>query len=246
MLTGKNVIITGTNRGIGKAMVEEFAKNGANIWAHARKETPEFKNFIQETVTKYDVEIRPVYFDLKDQEAMKKTVMQIKDSKLCIDALVNNAGIMHSALFQMSTLESLQEQFEVNFFSMFTFTQYISKLMVRQKSGSIINMSSTNALDGTPGKSVYGATKAAVIAMTKTIASELGEYGIRANCIAPGMVETELLSIIPEKIVEETKKATILKRSGKPSEIAQAAVYLASDMSSFITGQVIRVDGGLK
>lgn len=246
LLKDKNVIITGTNRGIGCAMLKEFAKNGANIWAHARKETEEFINLIRDISNKYNVQITPVYFDLTDYESMKKCVMQIRSEKKSIDVLVNNAGITHNALFSMSTQEQLRQQFEVNFFSVFLFTQYIVKLMTRQGYGSIINIASSAAFDGNPGKSVYGATKAAVVAMTKSIASELGENGIRANCIAPGITETEMLATMPVDIVADAKNHADLRRGGLPSEIAATAVFLASDCSSYITGQTIRVDGGLK
>lgn len=246
LLKGKNIIITGTNRGIGKAMLEEFAKHGANIWAHARKETPEFLALISDFSKKYNVEIRPLCFDLTDYDAMKEAVKGIMGNKIPVDALVNNAGITYNALFQMSSQENLRQQFEVNFFSMFIFTQYISKLMVREKKGSIVNIASTAGLDGNPGKSVYGSTKAAVIAMTRSISAELGASGIRANCIAPGITETEMLATMPEQVVNEAKQNSDLKRGGNPSEIASSAVFLASDYSSYITGQVIRVDGGLK
>lgn len=246
LLKNKNVIITGTNRGIGRAMLEEFAKNGANIWAHARKETEEFVNLINDVSNKYNVQITPVCFELTDYDAMKKGVMQIKSAKKSIDALVNNAGITYNALFSMSTQEQLRQQFEVNFFSVFLFTQYIVKLMTRQGYGSIVNIASSAAFDGNPGKSVYGATKAAVVAMTKSIASELGENGIRANCIAPGITETEMLATMPADIVADAKNHADLRRGGLPSEIAATAVFLASDSSSYITGQTIRVDGGLK
>lgn len=246
LLENKNVIITGTNRGIGRAMVEAFANDGANVWAHARKENEVFEKEMQEVSEKYGVEIWPIYFDLKNGQEMKEAVKKIRSAKRSIDALVNNAGITYNALFQMSSEENLREQFEVNFFSMFLFTQYISKLMVRQKHGNIVNIASSAALDGNPGKSVYGATKAAVICMTNSIAEELGEQGIRANCIAPGITETEMLSTMPEEVVEASKNSADLRRGGKPSEIANTAVFLASDISSYITGQVIRVDGGLK
>ena len=246
LLAGKNVIITGSNRGIGLAMLEEFALNGANIWAHARVKTTVFIQDIEALAAKYGVTIRPLCFDMTDYEARKAAVKDIMSSKIPVDALINNAGITYNALFQMSTIDQLRNQLEVNFVSVFILTQYISKLMTRQKSGSIVNISSTAAFDGNPGKSVYGATKAALVAMTGSIAAELGEHGIRANCIAPGITETEMLSSMPESVVEEAKATADMRRGGEPSEIARTAVFLASDLSSYITGQTIRVDGGLK
>jgi len=246
ILNGKNVIITGTNRGIGRAMLEEFAKNGANIWAHARHETPEFLEDIDTIAKKYQVEIWPIYFDMTDYDAMKAAIKLISSSKIPVDAVVNNAGITYNALFQMSSVEQLRKQIEVNFISVFVFTQFISKLMIRQKKGSIINIASSAAFDGNPGKSVYGATKAAIVAMTDSIAAELGVNGIRANCIAPGITETDMLITMPAEIVAEAKAAADMRRGGDPSEIAKTAVFLASDLSSYITGQTIRVDGGLK
>lgn len=246
LLENKNAIITGTNRGMGRAMVEAFAANGAGIWAHARKETPEFLDDIKQLAQNYHVEIRPIFFELTDYDAMKQNVKEIMASKISVDILINNAGITYNALFQMSTEENLRKQFEVNFFSVFLFTQYISKLMTRNKKGSIVNISSSAALDGNPGKSVYGASKAAVICMTNSIAAELGAFGIRANCIAPGITETDMLTTMPADVVKDAVETSDLRRGGKPSEIADAAVFLASDLSSYITGQVIRVDGGIK
>ncbi|MEG1620185.1 MAG: SDR family oxidoreductase [Eubacterium sp.] len=245
LLKGKNIIITGSNRGIGRAMVEVFAENGANIWAHARKETDAFTTDMKKVSEKYNVEIWPLYFDLKNSTEMKNAVKELRGYKKSIDALINNAGIIYNALFQMSREEDLREQFEVNFFSMFLFTQYISKLMVRQKHGNIVNIASIAAIDGVSGKSVYGSTKAAVICMTKCIAEELGNKGIRANCIAPGITETEMLETMPASEVQQSIDLSDLRRGGKPNEIANTAVFLASDLSSYITGQTLRVDGGV-
>jgi len=245
MLKGKNVLITGTNRGIGTAILKECAVNGASIWAHSRKETPEFLNLLEETSKKYNVKIRPVYFDMTDKDAMKKAVMEIRSSKLPIDALINNAGMMHNASFQMSSEKSLRDVFEVNFFATFLLTQYIANLMVRQKQGSIVTISSMGALDGNPGKAVYGASKAALITMSRVIANELGPQGVRSNCIAPGVIETDILQTMPESEVLKAKDLTPMKRLGLPEEVASTAVFLISDKSSFINGQVIRVDGGL-
>ena len=245
LLSGKNSIITGTNRGIGRAILETFASNGANIYAHARTETPEFIHHTRSLAERYGVEIWPVFFDMTDYAAMKDFVKRLMSEKRVIDVVVNNAGIMHNALFHMTTEDILRKQFEVNVFSVFIFTQYIVKFMSRQKCGSIINISSIDGEDGNPGKSAYGSSKAAVISMTKSIAAELGELGVRVNCIAPGMTETEMLKTLPPYILDETKKSTDLRRSGLPEEIAGVALFLASDLSSYMTGQVLRVDGGL-
>ncbi len=162
-----------------------------------------------------------------------------------MDGLVNNAGITYNALFQMSNMDEVRRQMEVNFFAPYQFTQYIVKLMVRNKKGSIVNIASSAGLDGNSGKSAYGASKAALITMTKSIAEELGAVGVRANCIAPGITDTEMLLTMPEYIVEDTKKSVDLQRVGKPADIADAAAFLISDLSSYITGQVLRVDGGM-
>ena len=245
-LQGKNVIITGCNRGIGKAIMTIFAENGANIWACVRKPNTEFEEYAKELAQKNSVEIQPLYFDLTDSEGIKSAVKTIRSTKKTVDALVNNAGVSYNALFQMSTTDMLRETFEVNFFSIFLFTQYISKLMVAQKSGSIINIASSAGIDGNAGRSAYGASKAAIICMTKAIATELGEYGIRANSIAPGIIKTEMISNMTDEVIARTIEQSHMKRVGEPLEIANAAVFLASDLSSHITGQVIRVDGGLR
>jgi 3-oxoacyl-[acyl-carrier protein] reductase len=245
LLCNKTAIITGTNRGIGRAILEAFAANGACIYAHARKETPEFLAFLDLIAEQYSVTIFPWCFDLTDYDAMKSKVKELMISKRPVDILLNNAGIIYNALFQMSSWEELHNQFEVNFFSVFRLTQYISRLMIRQNNGSIVNLASAVAIDGFSGKSAYGASKAAIISMTKSIAKELGKFCIRVNCLAPGIIETEMLNTMSEEVLTVTREATDLKRSGNPDEVAGAAVFLASDLSSYITGQVLRVDGGL-
>ena len=227
-------------------MLDGFAANGANIIAHARVQSEQFDATVKAVEQAYGVRVTPVYFDLTDYVAMKGFIKELVNRKVVIDALVNNAGITHNALFQMSREEDLRQQFEVNFFSIYLLTQQVSRLMSRQQRGSIINIASSAGIDGNPGKSIYGATKAAVICMTKSIAAELGASKIRANAIAPGITETDMLASMPDRVVLEAKNAADLRRGGKPSEIADAAVFLASDLSSYITGQVIRVDGGLK
>ena len=245
ILEGKSIIVTGTAKGMGKQMVETFAKNGATVFAHARNETAEHRAFCIELETKYSVGVIPLYFDLRDVDAMKEAVKEIRDTKLTIDGLVNNAGITYNSLFQMTNMEELRNQMEVNFFASFLFTQYISKLMVRNRRGSIVSISSSAALDGNSGKSAYGASKAALLTMTLCISEELAVNGIRANVICPGVTATDMLSTMPEYILDIQKEATFLKKIGTTADVANTALFLLSDYSSYVTGQIIRVDGGV-
>lgn len=246
LLIGKTAVITGCNRGIGKAIMESYALNGASIFACVRKESKEFSKFIQQLSKSNSVTITPIYFDSRNLDELKQAVHQIKDSKKKIDILVNNAGVGYNALFQMSSLDKVKEVFDVNFIAPFVFTQYLSKLMARQKSGNIITISFTVALDANEGKSVYGASKAALDCMTKVIASELKTFGIRANSIAPGLTDTDLLSHLPKDLILKKRDPSEKNRIAQPSEIADTALFLASDLSAHISGQVIRVDGGIK
>lgn len=217
--------------------------NGANVWACARKRTEEFDKYASELSLKYGVKITPLYFELTDKDQMKAIVKQIMSEKVAVDILVNNAGITYNALYQMSTIDQIHHTLEVNFIAPYLFTQYIVKLMLKNKSGSIINIASSAGLDGNSGRSIYGASKAAVICATKALAEELGDKGIRANSVAPGITQTDMLSSMTEEVINETVMGTDMKRPGKPEDIANAVLFLASDLSSYITGQVLRVDG---
>lgn len=245
ILEGKTVIVTGTAKGMGKQMVSTFATNGANVIAHARVATEEHKEYCDNLAEQNNVRIVPIYFDLRDENAIKEAVKTIKGTKLLIDGLVNNAGVTYNALFQMTNMEEVRNQMQVNFFAPFLFTQFISKLMIRNKKGSIVNISSSAAQDGNSGKSAYGASKAALLTMTLCISEELGASGIRANVICPGVTETDMLSTMPDYIMDIQREATFLKKIGQTSDIANTALFLLSDYSSYITGQVFRVDGGV-
>ena len=245
LLENKTAVITGCNRGIGKETLKIFAENGANIFACVRKETDEFSARIKDLSEKNSVEITPLYFDMTDSAAMKNAVMQIRKTKKKIDILVNNAGFCPTDMrgFQMTTLDKIREVFDVNFFATLQFTQYILKFM--QTGGSIINISSLTALEGAAGQLAYSASKAAIIGFTKSLAHELGQNNIRVNALAPGFIDTDLMrQTTPAEYIEHLKLNAALRRLGEPSEIANTILFLASDKASFITGQIMRIDGG--
>lgn len=245
-LEGKNAIITGSRRGIGRAVVELFAKNGCNIWACARKFDDTFENEIANISRNYDVTITPVYFDLDNSEEIKEGFKSIYKEKKDIDILVNNAGKVHANLFQMTTLEQIKEIYQTNVFAVMQLTQLVLKVMTRRKRGSIINISSISGLDANPTNCIYGSSKAANISFTRILASEMGDFGIRVNSIAPGPTETDMIQIVKDKIGDNILNNCAMSRFAKPEEIAEVALFLASDRASFVNGQVIRVDGGVK
>ena len=245
MLSGKNILITGCARGIGKSMVEVCAKHGANIWANARSPNENFDNYCKSISEQYGVSVIPAYFDLTSKTEIIDSVKMIRAADSPINGLINNAGITYNSLFQMSSEMNLRENLDVNFIGPFILTQYITKLMVRNGSGSIVSIASSAAIDGNSGRSAYGASKAALLTAMKALSREVGVSGIRSNTIAPGITETEMLSSMSAETIMETAESTALKRCGMPHEIASVAAFLISDMSSYITGQTLRVDGGM-
>ena len=246
LLKGHRALITGANRGIGKAILEKFAAERCDIWAHCRNESLDFAEECHDIAERYNVEIMPIYFDLRDWNVMKQKVKAIMQTKQIPDILVNNAGIMETTPFLMTTEKSLREQMEVNFMSMYVLTQSISRLMLRFHRGSIVNMASFQGEAGAAGKSAYGASKAAVRVLTESVSEELAGLGIRVNAIAPGVINTDMTRNYDEKVINNAVSMTDIGRIGQPEEIANVALFLASDLSSYMTGQVIRVDGGLK
>lgn len=246
LLQDKIAIITGSNRGIGKATLEVFAENGADIIAHARKKTDEFESMCQVVAQKNGVRITPIYYDAVNSNDMKEAVAEIKKITKKIDILVNNLGTVNSIkLFQMTSMEEMRGEFDVNYFAQIEFSQYISRFMQRNKSGSIINVSSCAGIDGNTGMLSYVSSKAALIGATKRMAIELGPYNIRVNTVAPGLTETDMGNQMSTDLEEETLRHVIFKRKGMPREVANTILFLGSDLSEFITGQVLRVDGGM-
>lgn len=245
MLNGKNVIITGSRRGIGRAAAEVFAESGANIWACARKQDDDFEADMAALAEKNGVWIKPVYFDMTDEAEMKSAVVQIKKSGVPIDVLVNNAGVLYDALLPMVSFEKARKLFDTNVWGQLILTSYISRLMMRQKGGSIVFTASYIGLDGNRGQTIYGASKGAIITAVKSLANELAEYGVRVNAVAPGVVDTDMISTIPEDEYTKLMEKCPYHRPAQPREVANVMAFLASDLSSYVNGQIIRVDGGM-
>ena len=245
LLQNKKIIITGTNRGIGRAILTKCAENGAEIFACSRKEYSEHLDYCKMLSEKYNVKIHNIYFDFGNPNDIKKGAIDIKKISSVVDGLVNVVSqVVNPQNFMMSSMESIKSEFEINFFSTILFTQYISRIMTLNKSGSIVNISSVAGLDGNTGMIGYVSSKAAIIGATKNMALDLGKYNIRVNSIAPGLTDTDMGNIWPKESIEEITSRLVFKRLAKPEEIAEPVVFLLSNMSSFITGQILRVDGG--
>lgn len=243
LLKDKVAVITGGARGIGLAIAKEFAQNGAKIALTDiafGEETNEFINqFAQKTV------IKTYSFDVSDFQACQKAIDDIVKDFGKIDILVNNAGITRDTLLMRMTEEQWDLVIKINLKSVFNMTKAILKTMMSQKYGSIINMSSVVGLSGNAGQANYSASKAGMIGFTKSMAKELGSRNIRVNAIAPGFIETKMTEQLPKEVREEWIKTIPLRRPGLPEDVAKVALFLASDLSDYITGQVISVDGGM-
>ena len=246
LLQNKTAVVTGCNRGIGQKILEVFSANGATIFACVRNVSEEFKTFANEMEKEFNNKIIPIQFDLSNESQIKEAANSILSSNKSIDILVNNAAMIHTAIFQMTSIKKLKEVFEIDFFSQTNFTQYILKSMVKNKKGSILYISSSSALDGNEGRSAYSSAKSALITQSKVLSRELGVHNIRVNTIAPGLTDTDMMK---ENTTQETIKDVLsrvsLRRIASTEEIANTALFLSSDLSSYITGQVIRVDGGM-
>ena len=246
LLKNKTALITGCNRGIGKKTLEVFSDHGANVIACVRKIDNEFKKFIHGLSKKNENEIIPIEINFEDLDTVQKVTKKILEQNSKIDILVNNAGIIDSALFQMTTIKNLKKIFEINYFSQTIFTQMILKPMIKNKAGNIVYISSTSALDDNVGRNAYSATKASIISQAKTLSKEVGSKNIRVNVIAPGLTDTDMMkNNTPNNLLEEIVSKLSIKRVAQTLEIANVALFLSSELSSYITGQTIRVDGGM-
>jgi len=244
-LKNKNIVITGCNKGIGKSTLEDFAKQGANIFACVRSSSIEFKRFTSSIKKKYKVNIYIIKLDLSKKSSISNCVNEIYKISKNIDVLVNNAGILFNSLFLMTSEKQLNEMFQVNYFSQVYLTQIISRGMTKNKKGNIIFVSSTSGINGDYGRFAYSSSKAAILSAVKALSKELSHYNIRVNAVSPGLTETDLmLSNTKENIIKSEIEKISLKRIANTKEISSVILFLASKESSYINGQNIIIDGG--
>jgi len=244
LLDGKVAVITGGTRGIGKGIVESFVKNGAHV-AFTYHSSSTAADQIVADLSKYGVTIKAYQSNAANHEEAQELVKQVLEDFDTIDILVNNAGITKDNLLMRMSEEDFDNVIEVNLKSVFNMTKAVQRTMLKQRKGSIINMSSVVGVKGNAGQSNYAASKAGITGFSKSIALELGSRNIRCNVVAPGFIETEMTAKLDEDTVQGWRNAIPLRRGGQPEDIANACVFLASDLSSYITGQVLQVDGGM-
>ncbi len=245
MLKEKTAVVTGANRGIGRCILETFLGQGCRVVACVRQKDAETEAMLSALPQAEGARVTVVELDLADESSIKSAVRQIVASLQRLDILVNNAGVASGGLFQMSSVAEMRRVFEVNVFGTLQFSQGLARVMTRQKSGSIINIASTAVDFADPGTLGYGSSKAALVRMTQSMATELGAFNVRVNAIAPGLTRTDMFEQMAPAAREVLIQRSALKRAAEPQDIANAALYLASDLSSFVTGQTLRVDGGM-
>lgn len=244
LLEGKTTIITGAARGIGKGMAIMFAKHGSNLALTDLSISDEFKELVKE-LSGYGVKVKAYESNAAKYDDAQELIDEVLKEFGAIDVLINNAGITKDNLLMRISENDFDAVIAVNLKSVFNLTKAVIRPMMKQRSGSIINMSSVVGLKGNAGQSNYAASKAGIIGFSKSVALELGSRNVRSNVIAPGFIETEMTAKLPEESLKAWRSSIPLKRGGTPNDIANACVFLASDMSSYITGQTLSIDGGM-
>lgn len=244
LLEGKVAIITGASRGIGKGIAEVFAKNGAQV-AFTYSSSAESALALENELTALGVKAKGYKSNAADFNEAQKLVDDVLAEFGTVDILINNAGVTKDNLLMRMSEEDFDAVIDINLKSVFNMTKAVQKTMLKNRAGSIINMSSVVGVKGNAGQANYAASKAGMIGFTKSIALELGSRNIRCNAIAPGFIETEMTAKLNEEVVQGWRDTIPLRRGGTPEDIANACVFLASDMSAYVTGQVLNVDGGM-
>jgi len=245
LLEGKTALITGGARGIGKAIALGFAAQGCNV-AFTDLVVDDNAHAVEKELQKYGVHAKAYASNAASFESSQQTVAEILQDFSTIDILVNNAGITKDSLLMRMTEEQWDAVITVNLKSAFNLTKSVQPVMLKQRKGSIINVSSVVGIGGNAGQANYSASKAGMIGFTKSIAKELGSRNIRSNAIAPGFIMTEMTAKLSDSVIEDWKKRIPLNRPGTPQDVANVCVFLASDMSDYVTGQVIPICGGLE
>lgn len=246
MLSNKTAFITGCNRGIGKSILDKFIENDVNIICAVRNIDKNFQKYIDRQKKELGAKIRVVEIDLYNIENIKDSIKFLYDSKEKIDILVNNAGIADGSIFEMSSIEKIKEVFEVNFFAQIKLTQLLIRFLKKSSGASVINLGSISGILPERGTLGYGSSKAALMFATKVMANELSGYNIRVNAIAPNIIETEMLDEMDSNAKEVFINQSFQKRAGNVEDVSNLTVFLASDKSKYINGQIIRLDGGMK
>lgn len=244
MLQGKKALVTGSSRGIGKAIAQEFIKEGASVWGICTKPS-ESKEELENLAKENQVSFTELYANASDSESWTCVIKSALEQSGGFDILVNNAGITKDTLSFRMKKEDWDSVLNINLTSAFLACQIISSDMIRKRKGSIINMSSIVGIHGQGGQTNYSASKAGLIGLTKSLAKETGSRGVRVNAIAPGFIQTDMTKVLPDELKKSMLEEIPLKRAGVTKDIANAALFLASDLSEYITGQVLGVDGGM-
>lgn len=244
MITGKTAVITGGVRGIGRAIARKFCENGADVLLVYRNNDEEAEKTVIE-LKKYGTKVHLLRGDVSDPQTSAEAAAKVRENFSGVDILVNNAGITNDKLMMRMSPEDFDKVIAANLNGAFYMMKEMSQMMIKQRSGSIINMASVSGLRGNPAQVNYSASKAGIVGMSMSAAKELGRRGIRVNAIAPGFIQTDMTAVLTNEQKTAAAKSITLGRMGRPEDISNAALFLASDMSSYITGQVISVDGGI-
>jgi len=244
LLEGKTAIVTGAARGIGRVIALKFAEQGANV-AFTDIAMNDDTASLEKEINAIGVKVNGYASDASNFNSATELIKDVAEVFGTIDILINNAGVTKDGLLMRMSEENWDDVIRINLKSVFNMTKAVQSVMLKQRSGSIVNMSSVVGVKGNAGQSNYSASKAGIIGFTKSMAQELGSRNIRSNAIAPGFIETEMTAALGEEVVKEWRESIPLKRGGTPDDVANLALFLASDMSSYITGQVIHVCGGL-